>query len=328
MYSNCIYCKADLGSNVVLESFPVGRRLAFDEARGRLWVVCVVCRRWNLSPLEQRWEAVEDCERLFRETPRRVTTENIGLAGLREGLELIRIGRPLRQEFAAWRYGAQLERRRRRHRVRRAFLRASQFMTYTAGSGLLWLPWLAYDVVSSNALVARVHDDAGELLVVKRKHLRELRLLPEGDNSWAAHVRHQDGTAVASGHDAVRSLGQLLPHINLQGASSSEVREAVDQIERAGGPAHTFTTVAAHLRKWQHHGIISTPDHKVRTAPYELRLALEMAAHEETETRALEGELAQLEAAWKEAEHIAAIADSLLIPRTVTDRIFRWRSVR
>ena len=50
-----MYCKKPLGSNEVVESFPVGRRLAFDAARGRLWVVCSHCERWNLSPLE------EDC---------------------------------------------------------------------------------------------------------------------------------------------------------------------------------------------------------------------------------------------------------------------------
>jgi hypothetical protein len=44
------------------------------------------------------------------------------------------------------------------------------------------------------------------------------------------------------------------------------------------------------------------------------RLALEMAAHEETERRALEGELAELEEAWREADEIAAIADALLNP--------------
>ena len=40
-------------------------------------------------------------------------------------------------------------------------------------------------------------------------------------------------------------------------------------------------------------------------------LALEMALHEEQERRALEGELALLDAAWREAEEIAAIADRL-----------------
>lgn len=114
MYKSCMFCTRPLGANTVVESFPVGRRLAFDAARGRLWVVCTKCERWNLTPLEERWEAVEDCERIFRDTRVRVSTENIGLARHPEGLTLVRIGSPLRSEFAAWRYGDQFGRRRRR----------------------------------------------------------------------------------------------------------------------------------------------------------------------------------------------------------------------
>ena len=40
-----------------------------------------------------------------------------------------------------------------------------------------------------------------------------------------------------------------------------------------------------------------------------------MALHEDSEQAALEGQLALLEAAWREAEEIAAIADNLLAPR-------------
>ena len=46
----------------------------------------------------------------------------------------------------------------------------------------------------------------------------------------------------------------------------------------------------------------------------EERLALEMAVHEESERRALEGELARLAEEWKEAEEIAAIADDMFLP--------------
>ena len=95
MYSNCFHCTADLGRNEALERFPVGRRLAFDPAKGRLWVVCRSCERWNLSPLDERWEAIEDAERRFRDSRLRVSTDEIGLARLREGLDLIRIGQPL-----------------------------------------------------------------------------------------------------------------------------------------------------------------------------------------------------------------------------------------
>src|ERR671919_55679 len=115
MYSTCLFCKNSLGANEAIEHFPVGRRLAFDAAKGRLWVVCRQCERWNLTPLEERWEAIETCERLFSETRLRVSTDNIGLARLREGLELVRIGSALRPEIAAWRYGDQFGRRRRKH---------------------------------------------------------------------------------------------------------------------------------------------------------------------------------------------------------------------
>jgi len=95
MYTTCIYCHRPLGSNQIIEAFPVGRGLAFDPCKGRLWVVCRRCRRWNLSPLEERWEAVEECERTFRELRTRVHSNEIGAAVHPEGLRLIRIGEPL-----------------------------------------------------------------------------------------------------------------------------------------------------------------------------------------------------------------------------------------
>ena len=118
MYSTCLFCNGSLGANEAIEAFPVGERLAFDAAKGRLWVICRRCERWNLSPLEERWEAIEECERRFRDTRLRMSTENIGLTRLREGLELVRIGAPQRPEFAAWRYGDQFGRRRRRKYIR------------------------------------------------------------------------------------------------------------------------------------------------------------------------------------------------------------------
>jgi hypothetical protein len=46
-----------------------------------------------------------------------------------------------------------------------------------------------------------------------------------------------------------------------------------------------------------------------------------MAAHEDIERRAMEGELAILETAWKEAEQIAAISDSMFLPASVDDKL-------
>src|ERR1041384_6566486 len=114
MYATCLFCNKSLGANESFESFPVGKRLAFDAEKGRLWVVCPHCERWNLSPLEERWEAIEQAERYYRDTRKRVATDNIGLAKLRDGTTIVRIGQPMRPEFAAWRYGDQFGRRRNR----------------------------------------------------------------------------------------------------------------------------------------------------------------------------------------------------------------------
>jgi len=115
MYSTCLFCAQRLGGNEVLEHFPVGRRLAFDPAKGRLWVVCRSCERGNLSPLETRWEAIEEADRAYRSARLRVSTDNIGLAQLSEGLELVRVGTPPQAELVAWRYGDQFGRRHRRY---------------------------------------------------------------------------------------------------------------------------------------------------------------------------------------------------------------------
>jgi hypothetical protein len=39
MFTTCLFCHASLGSNASMLTFPIGRRVAFDEERGRLWVV-------------------------------------------------------------------------------------------------------------------------------------------------------------------------------------------------------------------------------------------------------------------------------------------------
>ena len=131
MYSTCIFCHSSLGKNEAIEQFPIGRKLAFDGAKGRLWAVCAKCGRWNLTPIEERWEAIEECEKQFRGTILRSSTDQIGLARIREGTDLIRIGEPLRPEFAAWRYGRHFNRRRR---VQQAAVATS--LLVTAG---IWL---------------------------------------------------------------------------------------------------------------------------------------------------------------------------------------------
>lgn len=93
-----------------------GSRLAYDVIRGRLWVVCPACGEWNLTPLEERWEAIEECEQRFQTAEARASTANVGISRA-TGVELIRIGPALRDELANWRYGPRFHRRRRRAQV-------------------------------------------------------------------------------------------------------------------------------------------------------------------------------------------------------------------
>ena len=354
MYTRCLFCQADLGRNEAVEAFPVGRRLAYDAARGRLWVVCRACERWNLTPLEQRWEAIEAAERLYLDTRRRSATENIGLARLADGTELVRIGRPLRPEFAAWRYGDQFGRRRRRAVATGVAAVGAAGAVIVAGPvlGLVSVaavgPLINVVSLGINGWRARqsiaVPVGPGRTLHVATNRAT-VRLLPWGDARWQLEVggvlpegecishwrsaTFETRSVVLEGDVALRAAGTLLAHLNRAGGGAAAVRDAVELVERMPDPASLFAHTASeqrrrfYARSWQF-----GEDGRITTFPPAVRLALEMAAHEEQERRALEGELAELERAWQEAEQIAAIADDLLLPESVTDRLRRLRGAR
>lgn len=328
MYSACLFCNSGLGANEVVEEFPVGRRLAFDSIRGRLWVVCQSCRRWNLTALEERWEAIESCERLFRSTPLRVTTDNIGLTRLREGLELVRVGEPLRPEFAAWRYLPVFQ---RRQMVAVATARA-QRLAETYKWGTMWLLpsilMLAPPVVlltyandlrefyrqriKTYARVGETRTHRGH--AIKGYHLAEARVLnADHENGWVLEVEHELGRATLTGPTAQRVLGRIMVAINNDGGTAEDLGRAVDLLARYDG-ATSFLNGQARASNWRRGRRYWFDDSLVgaikNRAP-SARLALEMALHESVEREALEGELQSLRDAWVEAEEIAAIADAL-----------------
>ncbi len=323
-----MYCKKSLGANEVVEEFPVGRRLAFDPAKGRLWVVCRRCDRWNLTPLEERWEAVERCERLFRDTRVRHSTGNIGLARLPEGLELVRIGRPLRPEFSAWRYGDRLGSRRRRRiatyaTVGGAFAGAIAFAGATGGLGAAlsvfgyhafyhYLPVTRFR--PSDGRLRRLNHIAAGTTVVDRIDGKLWTRTSRGilPPNWVRHEWFE-------GDDAHRALNAVMPWVNTLSGRQATVQSAVAEIE-SQGHAERFVTEVISRKESR-----SLKDGCLLAGlPKSTRLAFEMALHEEDERRALEGELRRLERAWREAEEIAAIADNLLLPRRAR-RIDRLR---
>jgi hypothetical protein len=343
MYSTCLFCNQSLGANEAVEHFPVGRRLAFDSKKGRLWVICHHCGRWNLSPLEERWEAIEECERAFRGTLVRVSTDNIGLARMADHTELIRIGAPLRPEFAAWRYGQNFGRRRRQtHVVAGAGLAAAAVAgialgptlapALTAGAlSIVIFPGLttvmgvvpmvgvlaARDYIQHDRVVARLAHDR-RILTVRAKHLGSAQLeASRRDGETRLAVQHETGWAEFEGTAAIHATGVLIAGANRFGADNARVNDAVRQIEQAGD-ATRFLNAAAVRTSWRSGRILSLVNSYRALGAMRLsgteRLALEMAVHEEHERRALEGELATLEAAWRDAEEIAQIADDDLTP--------------
>lgn len=350
MYATCLFCNGDLGRNEAIESFPVGRRLAFDAAKGRLWVVCRKCERWNLSPLEERWEAIEECEREFRATRLRVSTDEIGLARLKEGLELVRIGAPQRPEMAAWRYGDQFGRRRRRHYAMIAGGAAVMGVVVVAGpvmglfSGVainpLWQFINAGRGIYRHRTFVHVPSPDGEVIRTRLTELRRVRLSSQGGElllevptphqTIGPWYRYSSGREMRElrGDAAIRAAGALLPRMNQQGGSASQVQRAVSLLEADPSPGRVFASVAgseSHTEGWRsgRHGAALL--HKL---PAHTRLALEMAAHEETERRALEGELHILEAAWRDAEEIAKIADDMFVPESVNEELARLKGER
>jgi len=314
-----MFCNRPLGNNAVIETFPVGRRLAFDAVRGRLWVVCRKCERWNLTPIEERWEAVEACEKIFRETRVRVSTDNVGLAKHREGLELVRIGEPMRPEFAAWRYGDQFGRRRKRQLFVGAATAAVIGGVVIGGiaTGLFSAVVLSQSGSFVNAwrngrTLVKYRKDDGGVLKLKRMDLLGTRVRASDDEvGFKVEVRKGKRKEWFQGAEARRVAGAIIPKMNATGGKLDTVQCAVDQIESSGHPQEFLDDLTASDRFRDRKGI---PGY-INKMPKPTKLALEMALHEEQERRALEGELWMLEQAWRQAEEIAEISDNLLLPQ-------------
>lgn len=359
MYSTCLFCHASLGTNQVVEHFPVGRRLAFDATKGRLWVVCRSCERWNLTPLEERWEAIEECERLFRSTTLRMSTEHIGLARAREGLELVRIGNPQRPEMAAWRYGDQFGKRRMRYWAYGVVGVAAVGALYVGGIevGLIAGGGFNFAFNGINAArnafwkrrtVAFVPTPEGSVRV-QRGHLSSARITQSNsgeivlqfdrkrypdeprtrnarwlDTGWTRRRWSVlDGRRVEIPLDrSAPALAALMPAINARGGTRQTVSGAVDLLERRGTEGllrDAASSQASAARPFAHWTALRPG--QLLNLPAELRLALEMATHEDQERAALEGELASLEERWREAEEIANIADDLFVAPSVTESL-------
>ncbi len=335
MFSTCIFCHASLGANESIEHFPVGKRLAFDAERGRLWAVCPKCTRWNLTPLEERWEALEECERAYRGTRTRVSTDNIALARLRDGTDLVRIGRPMLPELATWRYGSRLRSRRRAFVLSYVGVGAAMF----AGGAVVGFAPLVLAGVGSVAGVGGLLGQLGWEAMLKRRRRRPVGWLPAPPGHQHSYgIEHVDSVHISYtpdqlltlsidyraqgpkgsfldelrkitlvGPEATALLSNVIVHVNRTGASRLDIAEAVRDVEERQHPAELLDRVAHYYPQTakEYPGL-------VRAFPPRIRLAMEMTLHADDERRAMAGELGALYARWEEAERVAKIADGAL----------------
>ncbi|MEP6779362.1 MAG: hypothetical protein ABJC26_05685 [Gemmatimonadaceae bacterium] len=270
MYSTCLFCNNALGQNDVIEHFPVGRRLAYDAAKGRLWVVCKQCERWNLSPLETRWEAIEECERAFRATKLRASTDNVGLAQLADGLQLVRIGAPLRPEFAARRYGDQFGKRRRKYFAWMAVPIVGASMPLVGPLFGVAAIGAAFSLTNSGSTLFRtwrdktipraaVRDNDGNLLRLTALNIRQAELLKGDTNGdWQLRLTHSPVVAARGmsrwlGHREMYA-GPSNLELNAEVFGSGKITEAERaamqrNIARLTGPAaeRALATILPHI---------------------------------------------------------------------------------
>jgi hypothetical protein len=327
MYTRCLVCTTPFEPNEELEHLPLGKRLAFDPGRGRLWAVCRACKRWSLAPIEERWEALEELEKLTRDRASLLSqTDNIAL--LRAGpIEIVRVGRANLSEEAWWRYGKELTTRRTRYKrlsfAGSAAAGAVMVGGWATGGVTLMATWFllghAPDTLTDAARWLRFGSSAwrgkrtcegcGHVFSSLAFRNRGNFGLFAGEEPGALELacrcpscgQYRDGGLRLTGEDAERTLRRTLAYHHFAGASERRVSSATKLIQEAGSPQELTRII---VRDGRRLGDLQ------RTGA----VALEIAANESAEQHLLELELAELEAHWKREEELAAIVDGELTP--------------
>ena len=310
MYQTCAFCNAHLDGDGGPSGLGVGRRIAFDEWRGRLWVICRACGRWNLSPLDERLERIAAVARAAREGRVLAATGQVALVRWRD-YDLVRVGRPPRVELAGWRYGERLRARERERAtvvvpLTIAAVGLGIAVNVAAGGSLGFFVW-NFARLADGAYVALVGNRrvtlseppvcaaCGSVMRLRARHLKHGRLIKEMHADLALLVRcpscGAEG-ALLTGPDAAQALRRGLTYLNAKRTARRQAELAAREVDQVGGPDRLIQDV-------------SRRELTLRSLRPERRVALEMAVDEVAE-------ITELERQWHEAEEIAAIADGVL----------------
>ncbi len=336
MFTTCLVCHSAFDENDSLEHFPRGERVAFDPVKGRLWAICKGCKRWTLAPIEERWEALEELDKLVMDKARLLSqTDNIAL--LKAGkLEIVRIGRANLSEQAWWRYGRQLRERRKKHKQLTALAAGGvgAAVLFGPGIGLGWFgAWILWENAPRGVTNAarwlrfgsaawrgeRRCENCGFVFRSLPYNERGRVILQPGDSENGPMALTQpcprcrkkaSGGLVLTGREAEHAVRRVLAYHHFAGASESRIKSATRLIDEAGSADRLGRIVLGQGRRL---GDLR------RTGA----IALEIAANESQEQRLLELELADLERHWLEEEELAEIIDGELTPLPVFESLRR-----
>jgi hypothetical protein len=325
VFSRCLFCHKPFPSNGSFLHLPAGRKIAYDPGRGRLWIICDRCQRWNLYPLEDRAEALWALERLARDRGRLLArTENVSL--LEAGrLVLIRVGEAGLAEQAWWRYGRELRKRRTSYESR-----FSRVMSYAYGG----VAYLGESLGLADVGLNVTWDDTPLADIVRwrrfgwaawRGRVRcpycdsVLRALLYDLSWWIYPLTSEDGKLAVGipcarcdpwtpekvyrleGTEAVSVLRRALAYQHVAGASERVIRDAAREIESAGSPDEYAREVGEERASLWKLGTTRT-------------VALEIAVNEGAERDMLQLEVRVLEQMWEKEEELARIMDEDLTP--------------
>ena len=310
MFRTCAFCNAPFDGDGGPSGLGIGRRLAFDEWKGRLWVVCSRCSRWNLTPFDDRLEHIEAVARAAHEGRVAAATDQVSLIRWQR-YDFVRVGKPPRIELATWRYGERL-RTRQRERMKVvvpltiAAIGLGIAANVAAGGGfgvVVWnlhrtVDWVYVRMVGRRRVVMSEPPSCahcGSLMQLRARHVQFARVVPDAHADVAVvlscpQCRHEG--AQLTGTEAVQVLRQGLTYLNVTRSGRKRAEDAAREVDQLGGPEWLVRDVAYHQAT-------------LRSLRPERRLALEMAVDEQAEA-------AELERQWREAEEIADIADGTM----------------
>jgi len=259
--------------------------------------------------MEDRWETLEACERAVRDHGRvRLETPNLALVGVEEG-ELIRVGGAPRTEFVDWRYGSRLA----GGSVRPGFWARllsrlpepppEGYDPYRGAYGVVdQSPWVASPFLGAASSLGYLFSQlplaprcpsCGRPLALRPWEFQRVTLVPGGSQvdllARCGFCNQEVTVPVHEARPVLRlGLGLVTPPPVLRSVADG----AAVELDRLGGPGGLLRALS---RERPLLGELGD----------ETRAGILIALDENAEVEALEAE-------WREAEELAAIADGEL----------------